>query len=203
MDLPSILPNRINGADAATEAVMTKFDPHTGKEQRKVARSTAGDVESAVASAAAAQREWGAMTAVARGKILLEGARLMKDRTPEIAEVVAAETGKAPKEAAGETGGGIQQAEYFAGEGMRLHGRSLQSGMPGKYTNTIREPHGVVGLIIAANTPIANVAWKVFPALVCGNAAVLKSAEDTPATSTMPARSWSASWKRPACRRVS
>ncbi|HVO83277.1 MAG TPA: aldehyde dehydrogenase family protein, partial [Syntrophobacteria bacterium] len=41
---------------------------------------------------------------------------------------------------------------------------------------------GVAGLIIAANTPIANVAWKVFPALVCGNAAVLKAAEDTPAT---------------------
>ena len=47
---------------------------------------------------------------------------------------------------------------------------------------TIRQPLGVAGLIIAANTPIANVAWKVFPALVCGNAAVLKAAEDTPGT---------------------
>ncbi|HYA04231.1 MAG TPA: aldehyde dehydrogenase family protein, partial [Syntrophobacteria bacterium] len=45
-----------------------------------------------------------------------------------------------------------------------------------------RQPLGVAGLIIAANTPIANVAWKVFPALVCGNTAVLKAAEDTPAT---------------------
>jgi aldehyde dehydrogenase (NAD+) len=47
---------------------------------------------------------------------------------------------------------------------------------------TVRQPLGVAGLIIAANTPIANVAWKVFPALGCGNAAVLKGAEDTPAT---------------------
>jgi aldehyde dehydrogenase (NAD+) len=47
---------------------------------------------------------------------------------------------------------------------------------------TVRQPLGVAGLIIAANTPIANVAWKVFPALVCGNAAVVKAAEDTPAT---------------------
>ena len=47
---------------------------------------------------------------------------------------------------------------------------------------TIRQPIGVAGLIIAANTPIANVAWKVFPALVCGNTAILKGSEDTPAT---------------------
>src|SRR5260221_10229610 len=46
----------------------------------------------------------------------------------------------------------------------------------------VREPLGVAGLIIAANTPVANVAWKLFPALICGNAAVLKAAEDTPAT---------------------
>ena len=45
---------------------------------------------------------------------------------------------------------------------------------------TIRQPLGVAGLIIAANTPIANVAWKVFPALLCGNAAVLKASEDAP-----------------------
>lgn len=51
-----------------------------------------------------------------------------------------------------------------------------------KYVMTVRMPIGVAGLIIAANTPIANVAWKVFPALICGNAAVLKCAEDTPAT---------------------
>ena len=50
---------------------------------------------------------------------------------------------------------------------------------------TIRQPIGVAGLIVPANTPIANVAWKVFPALVCGNTAVLKSAEDTPATAAL------------------
>ena len=53
---------------------------------------------------------------------------------------------------------------------------------------TVRQPCGVAGLIIAANTPIANVAWKVFPALICGNAAVLKGAEDTPGTSWLFAK---------------
>jgi aldehyde dehydrogenase (NAD+) len=60
--------------------------------------------------------------------------------------------------------------------------------VPHRWNTTVRQPVGVAGLIIAANTPIANVAWKVFPALVCGNAAVLKAAEDTPATAWLFAR---------------
>jgi aldehyde dehydrogenase (NAD+) len=70
----------------------------------------------------------------------------------------------------------------MAGEGRRLYGRTTTSATPAKLTMTVRDPIGVAGLIIAANTPIANAAWKVFPALVCGNTAVLKAAEDTPAT---------------------
>ena len=53
---------------------------------------------------------------------------------------------------------------------------------------TLRQPLGVAGLIIAANTPIANVAWKVFPALLCGNGAVLKASEDAPETAVAFAR---------------
>ncbi|MBL0713280.1 MAG: aldehyde dehydrogenase, partial [Desulfosarcina sp.] len=64
----------------------------------------------------------------------------------------------------------------------RLYGRTTTSAVPNKYAMTVRHPLGVAGLIIAANTPIANVAWKVFPALICGNTAILKAAEDTPAT---------------------
>jgi acyl-CoA reductase-like NAD-dependent aldehyde dehydrogenase len=95
---------------------------------------------------------------------------------------VAKETGKAPKEAFAEAGGAIALGRFFAGEGQRLYGRTTTSGTPDKYAMTVRQPCGVAGLIIAANTPIANVAWKVFPALICGNAAVLKAAEDTSAT---------------------
>jgi aldehyde dehydrogenase (NAD+) len=52
--------------------------------------------------------------------------------------------------------------------------------MPGKYSHTVRQPRGVAGLIVPANTPIANISWKVFPALICGNTAVLKASEDAP-----------------------
>jgi aldehyde dehydrogenase (NAD+) len=84
--------------------------------------------------------------------------------------------------AIGETGGAIAQGEFTAGEGRRFYGRTTTSAVSNKYAMTIRQPLGVAGLIIAANTPIANVAWKVFPALICGNSAVLKAAEDTPGT---------------------
>jgi aldehyde dehydrogenase (NAD+) len=74
----------------------------------------------------------------------------------------------------------ILQAEFFAGEGMRLYGRTLTSAVSGKQSFTVRQPRGVAGLIVPANTPIANIAWKTFPALVCGNTVVLKAAEDSP-----------------------
>jgi aldehyde dehydrogenase (NAD+) len=70
----------------------------------------------------------------------------------------------------------------MAGEGQRLYGRTTTSGVANKWAMTVRHPVGVAGLIVAANTPIANVAWKVFPALICGNGVVLKAAEDTPVT---------------------
>jgi len=106
----------------------------------------------------------------------------MRRHREEIARIVSLETGMSFKAALGETDGAIAQGEFMAGEGRRLYGRTTTSAVPNKYAMTIRQPVGVAGLIIAANTPIANVAWKVFPALICGNAAVLKAAEDTPAT---------------------
>jgi aldehyde dehydrogenase (NAD+) len=64
-----------------------------------------------------------------------------------------------------------------------MYGKTCTSGTANKYAMTIRQPIGIAGLIIAANTPVANVAWKIFPALICGNATILKAAKDTPATS--------------------
>jgi aldehyde dehydrogenase (NAD+) len=77
---------------------------------------------------------------------------------------------------------------FVAGEGRRLYGRTTTSAVPNKAALTVRQPLGVAGLIIAANTPIANVAWKVFPALLCGNTAVLKPSEDAPGTAWAFAR---------------
>jgi aldehyde dehydrogenase (NAD+) len=106
----------------------------------------------------------------------------LKDNSEEMAAVVARETGKCLKDAKGEVGAAVQLGLFYASEGQRLYGRTTTSGVQNKYAMTVRQPIGVAGLIIAANTPIANIAWKVFPALICGNSAVLKAAEDTPIT---------------------
>ena len=121
-----------------------------------------------------AQPGWAALSPVERGEHLHAIAQKMRAQAESVAAVVALETGMSYSAALGETDGAIAQGEFMAGEGRRLYGRTTTSGDSNKYAMTVRQPMGVAGLIVAANTPIANVAWKVFPALICGNAAVLK-----------------------------
>jgi len=158
------------------------LNPANGQLLTRAARSRADDVTAAVQSARRAFDGWSSTPAVQRGLLLHKLVVAMQDHQEEIARIVAAETGKSEKEAFGETGGAIQCGLFYASEGQRLYGRTTTSGTPNKYAMTIRQPIGVAGLIIAANTPIANVAWKIFPALICGNTAILKASEDTPAT---------------------
>lgn len=181
---PKQIPNWINGQEqqASSGEWFEKMNPHNGAVLGQVARSQAVDVNEAVETAKHAQLAWAETPAVQRGLILHKIVVGMQDRQSEIADIVAAETGKSRKDALGETGGAIQCGLFYASEGQRLYARTSTSGTPNKYAMTVRQPIGVAGLIIAANTPIANVAWKVFPALVCGNSVVLKAAEDTPAT---------------------
>ncbi|PSN10077.1 aldehyde dehydrogenase, partial [filamentous cyanobacterium CCT1] len=183
-NIPATIPNWINGKEQTAQGgeVFANLSPATGEILCQVARSREVDVAQAVEAAKQAQPAWAEMPAVQRGNVLHEIVLGMKQHQAEIAEIVAAETGKAYKEAYGETGGAIALGLFYASEGQRLYGCTTTSGTPNKYAMTVRHPLGVAGLIIAANTPIANVAWKVFPALICGNTAVLKAAEDTPAT---------------------
>lgn len=176
------IPNWINGRESqpSNDAWLDKFNPHNGELLCQVADSTAFDTQETIAAAEAAFPAWAELTPVKRGQILTNIVAAMKSRVDELADCIAEETGKPPQDAKGEVGGSILQAEYFAGEGMRLHGRSLTSGTPSKYSHTVRQPRGVAGLIVPANTPIANIAWKTFPALICGNTVVLKAAEDSP-----------------------
>ena len=176
------IPNWLNGQETqpATSAWLDKYDPHTGILLTKVADSSAIDVQNAVGVASDVFTAWSELTPVRRGQILADIVAIMKRRADELAECIALETGKPPQDAKGEVAGAILQAEYWAGEGMRLYGRSLTSGTPGKYSHTIRQARGVAGLIVPANTPIANIAWKTFPALICGNTVVMKAAEDSP-----------------------
>ena len=180
--VPAIVPNFVGGADAMAcgGGTFTKMDPATGASLCKVARSGAADVQEAVRLAKAAQPGWAATTVVKRGDILRQIALLMREHRDELASLVARETGKSKKDALGETDAAIEMGFFVAGEGRRFYGQTTTSAVPNKAAMVVRQPLGVAGLIIAANTPIANVAWKAFPALLCGNAAILKAAEDTP-----------------------
>ena len=182
--------NIVGGAEvgAAAGETFEKLAPATGEPISRVARSRAADVAAAIAAAAAAQPAWAARPVEERGRILRRLAQLLERDRETIAAVVAEETGKSPKDARGETDGAIELGYFMAGEGRRFYGKTIPSATPHRQAMTVRQPLGVAGLIIAANTPIANVAWKVFPALLCGNAAVLKASEDSPETALLFAR---------------
>ena len=179
---PSLVLNQIGGDTVPAEEgrTFTKVDPATGRAICEVARSTTSDVEAAVRLAKQAQPAWAAATVVKRGDVLRQLALLMREHREAIAALVAKETGKSRKDALGETDAAIEMGFFVAGEGRRFYGQTTTSAVPNKAALVMRQPLGVAGLIIAANTPIANVAWKAFPALLCGNAAILKAAEDTP-----------------------
>ena len=180
--IPAAIPNQIAGHEALPldGGTFSKMDPATGGALCQVARSRAADVSLAVRSAKAAQPAWAALTVVTRGEIVRQMAFLMREHRDAIASLVARETGKSKKDAQGETDAAIEMGFFVAGEGRRFYGQTTTSAVPNKSAMIVRQPLGVAGLIIAANTPIANVAWKAFPALLCGNAAILKASEDTP-----------------------
>ena len=179
---PTFVPNTVAATEgrAAEGGTFQKINPANGRVICEVARSTRADVDRAVAAAKAAQPAWAATTVVKRGDILRQVAMLMREHRTAIADLVALETGKSKKDALGETDAAIEMGFFVAGEGRRFYGQTTTSAVPNKSAMVVRQPLGVAGLIIAANTPIANVAWKAFPALLCGNAAILKAAEDTP-----------------------
>jgi acyl-CoA reductase-like NAD-dependent aldehyde dehydrogenase len=173
---------------AADGATFEKLSPATGELLSVVARSQTVDTDAAIGAAVEAQPAWADRPVEERGRLMRAIAQLLERDRGEVAAVVSAETGKSPKDALGETGGAIELGYFIAGEGRRFYGKTMPSATPNRTAQTIRQPLGVAGLIIAANTPIANVAWKVFPALLCGNAAVLKASEDAPETANVFAR---------------
>ena len=182
--------NVINGEErpARSGATFEKVSPATGEVISVVARSERARRRGRDRRRRGGSAGVGERTVADRGALLRRIAQLLERDSDEIAAIVAAETGKSPSDAAGEVGAAIEQGHFVAGEGRRFYGRTTTSAVANRQAMTVRQPLGVAGLIIAANTPIANVAWKVFPALLCGNAAVLKASEDTPETALAFAR---------------
>jgi acyl-CoA reductase-like NAD-dependent aldehyde dehydrogenase len=163
-------------------AFFEKRNPATAQVIAQVARGGAAEVAHALSSAAGAAAEWGRTPVPKRGAILGKAAQLLREREKQFGEIVQAETGKPWKNAVAEVGSSADLAIFMEGEGSRLYGKTLPSPIPNRTVQTLRSPIGICAAIMPFNSPLAGVAWKVFPALLCGNAVVVKSHELTPYT---------------------
>ncbi len=149
---------------------------------------TASDVDAAITAAAAAQPAWAALPAPSRGAILMAAGNLLLERQSAIAEDLVREEGKTLAEAKGEVKRASDVLRFFGSLGWAATGEVLPSGLPDTTITTRREALGVVGLITPWNFPIAIPAWKTAPALISGNAVVIKPAELTPLSAAHLAR---------------
>jgi alpha-ketoglutaric semialdehyde dehydrogenase len=148
----------------------------------RVTRGNAADVSRAVGSAERASEAWGRTTAPKRGEVLGRAAALLRAREHELADIIRCETGKPPRNAAAEVTSSADLALFMESEGSRLYGRTMTTPIANRAVRTVRTPVGVCAAIMPFNSPLAGIAWKVFPALVCGNTVVAKSHELTPYT---------------------
>ena len=156
------------------------INPATGAVIGQAAEGDAVDVDLAVKAAARAQKDWGRMPARERGKLLVEGARMLSHHTEELARLVALETGKALRtESRVEASVLADVFNFYGGLGSELKGETVPF-RPDMLTLTVREPLGVVGAIIPWNVPMMLMALKIAPALVAGNSVIVKSAEEAP-----------------------
>ena len=174
-----------NLAGPAVPPAASEFDtlnPATGERLATIRIDGPTDIDRAVARAAEAQKQWGRMPGVERGRILHRAAALLVERNDELAQLEARDTGKPIQETiAVDVISGADCVEYYAGLARTIAGEHFDLG-PGAFGYTRREPLGVVAGIGAWNYPIQIACWKSAPALACGNAMIFKPAELTPLT---------------------
>src|SRR5438105_2579565 len=166
--------------DAASGETFESLSPATGESLGTFPRSSAEDVDRAVAAARAVWDDWRLTPAPERAQLLYRFAALLAEQKAELADLMTREMGKVRAEAGGDVQEAIDMSMYMAGEGRRMFGHTTPSELRDKFMMSVRMPIGVVGAITPWNFPIAIPAWKLAPALVCGDTVVLKPAEDTP-----------------------
>ena len=174
----------IDDAEVASASGETfeKRSPIDDRVVASVTRGSAADVARAVDVATDAADTWARMPAPRRGEILGRAAALLRVKEREFAEIVQTETGKPWKNAVAEVSSSADLGVFMEGEGSRFYGKTMTSPIPNRAVRTERASIGVCAAIMPFNSPLAGVAWKVFPALLCGNAVVAKSHELTPCT---------------------
>jgi betaine-aldehyde dehydrogenase len=158
-------------------------EPATSEVMARAAVASPIDVDRAVKAAREAFEggAWSNAAASARAKVLYKIAELIRADVDRLATLEARNAGKPIRDARDEVLGAAQCFEYYAGAATRIFGETIPVTAPG-LDFTLREPVGVVALIVPWNFPLTIASWKVAPALAAGNAAILKPASYTPLT---------------------
>nr|WP_034277076.1 aldehyde dehydrogenase family protein [Haloechinothrix halophila] len=170
---------------AASGATFDSRDPATGEVLAVVPDGGSDDIDAAVRAARDALEDarWARISPAERARLLWRIAELIEDRADELAELESRDQGQPLALARGvSVGGAAEHFRYFAGWCTKLDGRVPAHSRPDALNYTKRVPVGVCGLITPWNFPLLIAAWKLAPALACGNTVVLKPAEQTPLT---------------------
>jgi acyl-CoA reductase-like NAD-dependent aldehyde dehydrogenase len=169
--------------DAESGATLDIINPATEEAIASVPSAGQGDLDRAVAAARAAlDGPWGALSARARGRLVWSIGEKLMEKADEIARLETLHNGKPIFESRQiEVPAAAECFQYYAGWSDKIHGETIP--VKGNYlTYTLREPVGVVAAIVPWNFPLLLTAWKVAPALACGNTVVIKPASQTPLT---------------------
>ncbi len=178
----------INGksVDASDGKKLDVLNPATGKVIDTVPEATKEDLENAVAAAKAAQKIWAKVPVYQRVEIMMKFVELVDQNKEELARTLSDETGKPIKEARAEIGNIPIAFKAFSEKAKHLYGEVVPAGLEAGQDNTIlitqREPIGVVVCVIPFNFPCDLYDQKVAPALLAGNAAIVKPSTDNPLT---------------------
>ncbi|WP_396926048.1 CoA-acylating methylmalonate-semialdehyde dehydrogenase [Mycolicibacterium sp.] len=156
------------------------FNPSTGEVQAQVLLASAADVDTAVASAVEAQKEWAAWNPQRRARVLMKFIELVNANVDELAELLSIEHGKTVPDSKGDIQRGIEVIEFAIGIPHLLKGEFTEGAGGGIDVYSIRQPLGVVAGITPFNFPAMIPLWKAGPALACGNAFILKPSERDP-----------------------
>jgi acyl-CoA reductase-like NAD-dependent aldehyde dehydrogenase len=169
--------------DAVSGETFEVIDPSTGQTVTEVPRAGLPDVDAAVAAAREAfeDRRWTGLRPGKRAEVLFKVADLLKRNINELAQLESIDSGKPLKLASGEIWAAAECFRYYSGWPTKIYGETNPTD-DNMFVYALREPVGVCGAIIPWNFPLIMAAWKLGPALACGNTCVLKPAEQSPLT---------------------
>ncbi len=182
MSVP-VFNNYINGEWVGGDTFENRNPANTDEIVGLHAKASTAEMTAAVGAAASAFPAWAGMNGPSRGALLFKVADILEKKFDQLGAEMCREEGKTLPEAKGEVRRAINIFRYFGGEGSRMPGMLVPSERDRVHMFAIRKPIGVIGLVTPWNFPIAIPAWKMAPALICGNTIVVKPASASPLSS--------------------